>query len=120
MNNYHNRAVHVINLYRQGSVWGFDDSHLGLVFEPFVCGASEAIQLLVDSHPKLINKDTPKVIFGEKLGEFDAEINKIADEGSSATYELSILDMKHSLWLCPVLSRFFMSPPNKIQLKLID
>lgn len=114
--NYWNNAVKRIELYKRGSTWLFDDEYLNIVGEPFVCGASEAIQYIVDSL-QIKDKEHLVIIFGEKLGDWDAEITLTKDGGDNAWYELKMGDVLMRLWLCPCLCRFFSNPPKTIFIK---
>ncbi len=116
MKNYHNNAVHKIELYKQGNTWVFDDKHLELVAEAFVCGASEAIQYLVDKVSE--DKKKPTIIFGEVLGEYDIKIDLKEDLGTNAWYTMFSPDGNMDLWLCPVLTRYFKNPPETIYIKI--
>ncbi len=55
--NFTKNAVKFIKLYKKGTTWGFDEPVLGLVFEPFVAGASEVIQDIRCTDGTIITKD---------------------------------------------------------------
>ena len=112
--NYHRNAVKIIHLYKQGNTWMFDDAYLGITGEPFVAGASEAIQMMVDSIPTLTNKIDPTIVFSEtEIPKFDAHVTIKEDMGNNASYMFG----EHELWLCPCVCRFFKSPPKNIYIK---
>ncbi len=116
MKNYHNNAVHKIKLYKQNETWVFDDKFLEITAEPFVMGASEAIQVIVDKIAK--DKVTPTIIFGETLPVYDVRIDLTEDLGTSAWYSMFSEDGNMPLWLCPVLLRYFKTPPKTIFIKI--
>lgn len=114
-------AVKYIKLYKRGNTWGFDEPVLGLVFEAFVMGASEAIQDMIDNHPTLTNKETPSIEFGVDLPKFDAEIFLLQDLGTNAwyTYEKANGETQE-LWLCSVLSAYMHPSPKRICINFKD
>ncbi len=116
MKNYHNNAVHRIKLYKQNETWVFDDKYLEIVAEPFVMGASEAIQVIVDKVAK--DKVTPTIIFGETLPIYDIKISLTQDLGNSAWYRMDSDLGAMDLWLCPVITRYWKSPPKTIFIKI--
>lgn len=121
--NYHNNAVKRIQLYKLGDTWVFDDTHLGLTAEPFVAGASETIQVIVDNLKHLTNKETPVIQFAEFLpkGKYDAVIKLNENMGQSASYKYEVKKgVEMDLWLCPVLTRYFKTPPDKIYVKFLN
>lgn len=111
--NYWNNAVKRIELYKKDSTWFFDDKYLKIVGEPFVCGASEAIQMIVDKFAK--DKEHPVIIFSEtEIPGYDAHIVIKQSFGNNASYMFE----EHELWLCPVLTSFFPVPPKNIYIKV--
>lgn len=118
-------AVKFIQLYKKGTTWGFDEPLLGLVFEPFVAGASEVIQDMIDNLEHLTNKDTPSICFAEDMPDYDFKVYLKEDFGTNASYTYYRNNepneaenaFKMDLWLCPCLSMYFNPSPKTICVK---
>lgn len=118
--NYHNNSMKQVKLYQIGNIWGFDDDFLGLKFEPFVAGASEAITDWLNNFSQCTDKKTPTMI-GSNIEfpghEVKVMLEKKGTSGDGYYYYLDRLGEKQDLWLCPVLSMFFGEVPKSIYIK---
>lgn len=111
-------AVKFIQLYKKGSTWGFDEPALGLIFEPFILGASELLEYMIQNLETLENKETPQIVFAENLPDYDYKVYIKEDLGTSAWYtytnkEGEVMDF----YLCPCLTLYFSIPPSTICVK---
>lgn len=118
-------AVKYIQLYKRGTVWMFDEPLMGIYAEPFVAGASQVIQDMIDSLDFLTNKETPQITFAENMPDFDFKVYLNEDFGNNASYTYYRFDepneagnaFKMDLWLCPCLSMYFNPSPKTICVK---
>lgn len=116
MNNYNNNKVHMIsNLYKLNGLWVFDEEYLGLKAELFVPSATEVLDEIL-SKTNLSNKETPSVIFGEVLPEYDAEFILEEDLGGSYNYSYN----GKIFWLCGVTEMYFNPAPKRFFIKFIN
>lgn len=107
-------SIIVIFPYSYKGAWVFDDSATGLVKEPFICGMSEIINVLVKDIPnansgfKLLVSATPFPGFGAKLDW------SLADYGGNwyCWHEKEMAG-----WLCPALYKYFSEAPKELFLK---
>ena len=102
-------AIMVIHPYRHEGMWVFDDPAVGLVREPFVAGADEVIDRMVDDVPgaeqgfNLVFSATP--FPGHQL-----QLERRRDESGGYWYYSPELDMEG--WLCPALFKYFDVAPE--------
>ena len=109
-------AISVIHPYRWHGMWVFDDESRGLNKEPFVAGADKLLSLLTEGAEKC------SLIFS--LDEFpDSEhvLHKVGPGmGGGTDYMYHFKEgLKHPLWLCPALFKYFDKAPDKLYFKLI-
>jgi hypothetical protein len=115
-NNYHNNKVHIIrDMYKIGDLWFFDEPFLGLKQELFVSSASAVLDKVIGK-TSIENKETPSVIFGEVLPEYDAEFILVEDMGHSANYSYN----GEVFWLCGALFYWFKGAPKSFKIKFLD
>ena len=114
MTNYHQNALKFLTLYKEGDIWMFDDEFLGIKREVFVPSASDVITELVRKRFTCDRTKNVQIIIGEKVELPDAEIHHVPEQPDN-TYEYK----GKELWLCPVLLRFFNTPPKTIQVKFV-
>lgn len=114
INSVPQNAIQVINTYKHGEAWVFDDPNVGLVKEPFVAGADTLIQHIADTW--LGGKDKVTIIFADiAFPNYDIIIDKVDKNvmgESGTTYFCAALNME--LWLCPALLKYFKTSPNTI------
>ena len=106
-------AVYVIRPYRAKAspkTWVFDDDRFGLVQEPFVFGASEAIERVVKR--KLGAVDQAEIIFAETpLPESDVVLRRIGTGADPDVQGCRYHDGVDELWLCPAMTHYFPGSP---------
>ena len=104
-------AITAIHPYKHAGLWVFDDPKKGLVQEPFVSGADEIIERMVQSIP------------GAQSG-FTLLFSAASFPGHQAVLEWRRSDMGGNWyfsadlgiegWLCPALFKYFESAPERI------
>lgn len=137
-----------INLYRQASVWMFDDTTRSIKAEPFVCGASEMIQKYLDRKGDgrikdvliefsleplnnadiiltYIKKHKPlKLVqlqdnFGEFMSNHLSNVSYIEDDNAKPT-SADYTDQEGDVcWLCPAQLKFFGKVADTIYARFI-
>lgn len=107
-------ALLVIEPYRSGTIWRFDEPLLHLKGEPFVQGIPEMIDKMVegiagsDKSVRLIFSQRPFPGWQHRL-----DLRREQDGGNwyySERYQMEG-------WLCPALFKFFPRPPRSIYVK---
>jgi len=104
-------AINVINPYKDGAVWIFDDPVHGLNREPFVGDTNRMIDLLTAEIPDA-EKGFQLIFSASPFPGFDAEfIWKRGDEFGNWYYW-----PRHKIegWLCSALFRYFEKAPKHI------
>jgi len=112
-------AIRVIHPYKDHGIWVFDDDRVGLIKEPFVAGADIMLDIVTG------NADKCSLMFSPN--EFpDAEhkvkiIGPGVGGGTDYMFEGKIdgATIKHKLWLCPALFKYFEEAPETIYFKAI-
>ena len=104
-------AITAIHPYKHEGLWVFDDPSVGLVKEPFVSGADEIIERMVQGIP------------GAQSG-FTLLFSAAAFPGHQAMLEWRRREMDGNWyysadlgiegWLCPALLKYFESAPERI------
>ncbi len=107
-------AVSVIFPYRKNSIWMFDDERVGLREEPFVCGAPEIIDKLVEGIP---NAGLGFALYfsGAPFPDHQARLDWVREEGGGNWYRMAGTDREG--WLCPALFNYFSEAPMKLYVK---
>jgi hypothetical protein len=99
-------AVQVLEIYKAGPFWVFDDERFDLEREPFVQGASEAIDKLA-AHAGLSHRDRLFLVFSRtpmpNSHRFTRDNNGLLPEKMGATYTT---DDGHRLWLCSAMAHY--------------
>lgn len=115
MINKKNNAINILNPYKVGDTWFYDDSDLKVYKEPFVMGSSEVITSLVGkdctSFEMLISKDPMPNCTIKIVRRLDLET-----DGIKGWYQLESTDMVH--WLCGHLLDYFNDYPDCIYIHL--
>lgn len=96
--------------------WRYDDPEHGRIGEPFVCGASEMIDVLreLDGLPK--KREPFKLVFSDQPFEGAHEATHLyADAGYGDWYRWG----GSMFWLCPALLDFFAEAPSHIYSKAV-
>ena len=100
-----------IHPYVYEGLWVFDDPAVGLVQEPFVAGADDIIDRMVENIPDARNGFT--LLFSAAPFPGPQVVFEWAREDMSGNwYRSSELNMEG--WLCPALLKYFESPPAKL------
>jgi hypothetical protein len=108
-------AVLVIEPYRNGGAWVFDDPATGLVREPFVAGVTEMIDRLAADIPDAA--DGFRLLFAVRpfVG-YQASLTWVrADPVEGNWYRAD--DSGEEGWLCLALFCYFPAPPPKIYVR---
>lgn len=100
----------ILELYKQGDTWYFDDKERGIIKEPFVQGSSQIISFTVGKEVK-----KAKLTFSNN-DIFPHSLIRTEIKGDWTEYYSAELNMYG--WLCPVLYRYFASPPEAIWFSL--
>ena len=101
----------VIHPYKVGGVWVFDDPAVGLVQEPFVAGADEILDYMVQGIPNAESGVT--IIFSaDPFPGSQHEFQWRREESGGNWYYSSKYDMEG--WLCPALFKYFEKAPARL------
>ncbi|MEE2758884.1 MAG: DUF6717 family protein [Candidatus Thermoplasmatota archaeon] len=104
-------AIMVINPYKWNGMWVFDDENTGLVREPFVAGADEIIDVMVE---QLENAGEGFALTFSHLPfpGHDIELVRQHPEAGGWWYHCPALEMTG--WLCPALFLYFEEGPIRL------
>ncbi|MEQ2009228.1 MAG: DUF6717 family protein [Limisphaerales bacterium] len=104
----------VIEPYRTGKSWAFDEPRLGLKREPFVQGIPEMIDRLVAGIP---GSDTSvRLIFSQRpFPGAQLQLDRRGEQDGGNWYHCK--DYQSDGWLCPALFKFFPRAPQHIYVK---
>ena len=104
-------TILVIKPYKWNGMWVFDDDNTGLVREPFVSGADDIIDVMVE---EIDNADEGfNLIFSHlPFPGHDLQLDRQHEESGGWWYHNYILDM--SGWLCPALFLYYKYAPVKL------
>jgi len=111
--------INTILPYRSMGGWAFDDEDVGLYREPFVAGADEAIDKIVEFLGIETNKI--KITFSkDKFPGHDVKLEYLMkdplDDGQFYSIDDDNFDLE--LWLCPALLEYFNKAPDEIYVKI--
>jgi hypothetical protein len=104
-------AIMAIHPYRHNRLWVFDDPAVGLREEPFISGADDIIDRMVQHIPEaewgftLLFSAAP--FPGHQLA-----VEWRREEFGGHWYYAEVLDMEG--WLCPALFRYFEEAPKML------
>jgi len=103
-----------LNLYRSGPTdpWRFDDAEYGIISEPFVCGASEAIDALGDLPP------TARAAVLEFSDREAVGFDQVSLGGAQGDWTCYLWRGRQA-WLCPCLLQYFEDPPASLWVKVM-
>lgn len=107
-------AMMIIFPYRLHNTWMFDDEPLGLVQEPFVSGAPEIIDILVQ---EISNVDEGFNLLSSALPfpGYQAELIWVKEEYNGNWYRPNQVNKEG--WLCPAMFKYFDETPKKLYCK---
>jgi hypothetical protein len=104
-------AMLVIEPYRSGTAWGFDEPLLHLKAEPFVQGMPEMIDKMVQGIPG--SDKSVRLIFSQQTfpgWQYRLDLRREEDGGNWYYNEKYQMEG----WLCPALFKFFPRAPQHI------
>jgi len=113
------RQVHSISpLYKIGEIWYYDDESKGVYREPFVCGASELLDKVLEADG--ITNPTRLNFFecDEKSCQGGHYAKLVTRQGGGAIYYCEEFD--HQFWLCSHLFDYFDAPPRIIGFYILE
>ncbi len=103
--------INTIYPYKHRGQWVFDDEATDLNKEPFVAGADDMLDMLV-------NKNSCILIFSkESFPDATHQIRNVGSNPGGGTDYYSE-ELQHELWLCPALLKYFEEPPANIYFKV--
>ena len=104
-------TILVIKPYKWNGMWVFDDESTGLVREPFVSGADEIIDVMVE---EIDNADEGfNLIFSHlPFPGHVLQLDRQHEESGGWWYQSHSLGMEG--WLCPALFLYFEEAPVRI------
>lgn len=107
-------ALLVIEPYRIGRGWAFDEPRLGLKGEPFVQGIPEMIDKLVSGIPG--SDKSVRLIFSQRaFPGAQLKLDRRGEQDGGNWYYSQ--EYQTTGWLCPALFRFFPRAPQHIYVK---
>lgn len=110
-------VIHPYNTLPNGcGAWVFDDKAREIKAEPFVNGIPEMIDHFIKDIPKAFKGFT--LIFSSKpFPDSQAHLIFIEKLGMGTWYRLAGMKGMKPGWLCPVLYKYFKTPPKNIYCK---
>jgi hypothetical protein len=101
----------VIHPYKVGGVWVFDDPRVGLAQEPFVAGADEILDRMVEGIP---DAESGVTIFfsASPFPGSQHEFHRRREEHDGNWYYSPQYDIEG--WLCPALFKYFDEAPERL------
>ena len=104
-------ALFAIHPYKHQGLWVFDDDRVGLVKEPFVSGADDAIDRMVEQIPNAVSGVT-MLFSAQPFPGYQHEFIWRREEFNGNWYFSPALDMEG--WLCPALFKYFDKAPERL------
>jgi hypothetical protein len=104
-------SLGVIFPYQREGVWMFDDENAGLQAEPFVSGAPEIIDRLVEQIPDA-RRGFALYFSRSPFPGYQAELEWVREEYGGNWYRWRATGMEG--WLCPALLKYFPEAPPRI------
>ena len=104
-------AIMVIKPYKWNGVWVFDDENTGLEREPFVSGADDIIDVMVE---EVENAESGFILtFSHiRFPGHNLELIRQREDSGGWWYHSPVLDM--SGWLCPALFLYYDEAPLRL------
>lgn len=119
-----NNSMYTLKVYLEGGEWVFDDVARSLIKEPFIEGADDIIDYLIDQE-KIIDADKNGFTLFFSTNPFpdkQAELTLLREHPVSLDgghyYNFESGDVQIKGWLCPALTLFFEHSPEKLYIKL--
>ena len=101
-------SIFIIQPYRKGSVWVFDEPALGIQSEPFVTFANKIIDLICSEIPDA-EKGFDLIFSKNEFPGWKYKFDWVKPEFGGNTYWSE--DLKEYFYLCPVLNVFIDPAP---------
>lgn len=109
-------AMHVLHPYKlHGSTWVFDDERHGLVKEPFVCGVSEMIDVLLGDKLAQAEKGFRLTFSANPFPGHAKRFRWLRAETGGNWYRDDEAGMEG--WLCPALFHYFEKAPAELYVR---
>jgi hypothetical protein len=102
-------SLFVIHPYKVNGIWVFDDPRVGLVQEPFVSGADEILDRMVDGIPDA-EAGVTGIFSAIRFPGSQYEFEWRREEYGGNWYYSPQFNMEG--WLCPALFKYFDAPPR--------
>ena len=112
-----------IRLYRHDGLWVFDDDRVGLKAEPFVAGADDLIDYLLDikgMYATAIREGVTAIFGKQEFRGADVRLDFTVYASGGTVYEpYGLPDFRNKtgsreVWLCPALNLYFPESPQRI------
>jgi hypothetical protein len=108
-------SLMVIHPYKQNGTWMFDDPEAGLVREPFVAGADEMIDRMVEGMSDAEAGVT--ILFsGTPFPGYQHDFEWRREEHGGNWYHSSEYGAEG--WLCPALFKYFDAAPRRLYVQV--
>lgn len=113
-NPYRGNALLMLQPYKEGKTWVFDDPQVGLKREPFIAGIPEMLDRLTQGIPDA-DKGFRLLFSTEPFPGQQIELTWLRTETVGNWYRCEQYQTEG--WLCPALNKYFASPPKKLYAK---
>src|SRR3954454_23034993 len=104
-------SISVIHPYKENGVWMFDDPQAGLVREPFVAGADDIIDRMVDGITDA-EKGVTIIFSANPFPGNQHEFHRVREETGGNWYRSPEYKMEGGL--CPALLKDFEAAPERL------
>ena len=106
-------ALNVIYPYKYEGMWVFDDERVGLDKEPFVEGAHEIIDYIIEMKGIRNAESGFRIIFSSgPFPNYDLKFEWVREGEGGNWYRTDLVDTEG--WLCPALLKYFDEAPREI------
>lgn len=114
-------AVFIIQPYRVGKVWCFDEPALGVFKEPFVGTINDMIDDMLERAGLPQGEQFTALFSADKLPSADMQLVLDQSEGKNGAWYKDVTKggkTEDAGWLCPCLFKFFPSAPENIYVRV--
>lgn len=105
-------TIFTIHPYKNEGQWMFDDETKDVLRESFVAGADDLLDLVCKGAEKCTALFSSRVFPSHDL---TLKLVKGAEEGSGDYY---CEELKHNLWLCSCMTKYWSEPPENIYVQI--
>lgn len=113
-NPYRGNALLLLQPYKEGRTWVFDDPNVGLKREPFVAGIPEMLDRMTKEIPDA-DRGFRLLFSTEPFPGHQIELTWLRAQTEGNWYRCE--EYRTEGWLCPALGKYFASPPKKLYAK---